>query len=316
MSIIKEKLIESSPRPVTIQETEIILSQMKNSICKIYKCNGTGFFCNIIFQNFDFKVLITNYHIIDKKYIKDNKIIKISLNDEKEKKDIELNKRKIYFNNKYDITIIEIKNSDNINVDYLKLDEKIFEDNSEFYYGNKSIYLLHYPNQDKASVSYGIIKKIDNDNGNINHICSTLHGSSGSPIMNLSKNTIIGIHLGTSKFDFNIGLFIKNPINEFIQNEYKNILDNNNTTNIENNDKNIKSSKNELNYKQINKMNNKYEKNKNLNPIIKIIQKEDKSKSDNKIINKKNNDKIFKNRFLDHQINIIILKEKNYLMKI
>ena len=34
----------------------------------------------------------------------------------KRKKDIELNKRKIYFNDKYDITIIEIKNSDNINI--------------------------------------------------------------------------------------------------------------------------------------------------------------------------------------------------------
>ena len=310
MSIIKEKLIESSPKPITIQGTEIILSQMKNSICKIYKCNGTGFFCNIIFQNFDFKVLITNYHIIDEKYIEDNKIIKISLNDEKEKRDIELNKRKIYFNNKYDITIIEIKNSDNINVNYLKLDEKIFEDNSEFYYENKSIYLLHYPNQDKASVSYGITKKIDNDN--INHLCSTLPGSSGSPIMDLSNNTIIGIHSGASKFDFNKGWFIKNPINEFIQNEHKNRLDNNNIINITNNDKNIKSSKNEINYKQINKMNNKYENKKNINPNIKIIQKEDKIKSDNKIINKRNNDKHFKstenkiyNRFLDHQINII-----------
>ena len=203
MSIIKEKLIESSPRPVTIQGTETILSQMKNSICKIYICDGTGFFCNIIFQNFDFKVLITNYHIIDEKYIEDNKIIKISLNDEKEKRDIELNKRKIYFNDKYDITIIEIKNSDNINVNYLKLDEKIFEDNSEFYYENKSIYILHYPNQDIASVSYGITKKIEN--GNINHLCSTLPGSSGSPIMDLSKNVIIGIHSGASKFDFNKG---------------------------------------------------------------------------------------------------------------
>jgi len=132
MSIIKEKYIESSPIPVTIQNTETILSQMKNSICKIYKCNGTGFFCNIIFQNFDFKALITNYHVINKKYIEDNKIIKISLNDEKEKKDIELDKRRIYFNDKYDITIIEIKNSDKIKVNYLKIDEKIFEDNSNY----------------------------------------------------------------------------------------------------------------------------------------------------------------------------------------
>jgi hypothetical protein len=94
MSIILEKLIETSPKPATIQDTEIILSQMKNSICKIHKRNGTGFFCNIKFQNFEFKALITNYHVIDKEYIKNNKIIKISLNDEIEKKDIEINNRK------------------------------------------------------------------------------------------------------------------------------------------------------------------------------------------------------------------------------
>ena len=86
MSYNKEQLIESSPKPVTIQGTETILSQMKNSICKIYKCNGTGFFCNILFQKVNFKALITNYHLINKKYLEDNKIIKISLNDEKNKK--------------------------------------------------------------------------------------------------------------------------------------------------------------------------------------------------------------------------------------
>ena len=103
--------------------------------------------------------------------------------------------------------------------------------------------------------------------------------------MDLSKNTIIGIHTGASKFDFNKGYFIKNPIIEFIQNERKNKLDNNN--------KDIKSSKNVLINKQINMINNKYVHEKNLNPMIKIIQKEDKSKSDNKIINKKIIIKIF-----------------------
>jgi len=215
MSYIKEKLIESSPKPVTIQGTETILSQMKNSICKIYKCNGTGFFCNIIFQNFNFKALITNYHLIDKKYIEENKIIKISLNDEKEKKDIkELNKRKIYFNDKYDITIIEIKNSDNINANYLELDEKIFEDNSKFYYENKSIYILQYPNQDKASVSYGIAKKIEKDE--INHLSSTLPGSSGSPILNLNNNKVIGIHIGAQKeINMNLGTLLRKPLKQF-----------------------------------------------------------------------------------------------------
>jgi len=233
MSFIKEKLIESSPRPVSIESTEKILSQMKNSICKIYKCNGTGFFCKISFKNKNFKALITNSHLINKEYIKNNKIIKISLNDDKEEKDLELNKRKIFFSEIYDIAIIEIKNSDNINASYLELDENIFKDNSEFYYENNSIYVLHYPNMSKASVSYGIIKQIMNFN--IYHTCCTEPGSSGSPIMNLLNNKVIGIHKEASRFNFNIGSFIKNPINKFILNEGRS-KSNKNIINIISND--------------------------------------------------------------------------------
>ena len=135
--------------------------------------------------------------------------------------------------------------------------------------------------------------------------------------MDLSKNTIIGIHAGSSIFECNKGYFIKNPIIEFIQNESKNKLDNN-ITNIINNDKDIKSSKNILNNNQKNEINNKYKNKKNLNPINKFIQKEDKSKSDNKVIDKINNDKNFKSnenksyikdkeleRFLEDQIRLI-----------
>ena len=205
--IINEHLIKSSPLPVSIEGTEKILSQMKNSICKIYKCNGTGFFCNILHNNDNFKALITNYHVINEKYIKDNKIIKISLNDDKEEKDLELNNREIYLNEEYDITIIGIKNSDKINANYLELDDNIFKDNSEFYYENNSIYILHYQNRDKALVSYGIINKIeDND---ISHNCCTQGGSSGSPIIYLLNNKVIGIHKGYLKSGSNLGTFIK-----------------------------------------------------------------------------------------------------------
>lgn len=43
----KESYIENYPIPITIEDTQIILEQMKNTICKIYKNNGdkgTGFF--------------------------------------------------------------------------------------------------------------------------------------------------------------------------------------------------------------------------------------------------------------------------------
>jgi hypothetical protein len=239
-----EKLIETSPKPVTIEETEKILFQMKNSICKIYKCNGTGFFCNISYKNGFFKALITNHHIIDEMYIKNNQIIKISMNDDKVELDIEIKNRKIYLSEKYDTTIIEIKNSDNINVNYLELDDNIFKNSSEFYYEKSSIYVLQYPNMNKASVSYGILKKIENNS--ITHTCCTQPGSSGSPILNLFNNKIIGIHREGTNFNYNKGSFIKNPINDFIQNGSHNNL-NNNIINENNNVKPNNIGNNELN---------------------------------------------------------------------
>ena len=219
-----EKSIEYSPKPITIEGTEKILFQMKNSICKIYKCNGTGFFCNIPYKNGFFKALITNHHIIDEIYIKNNQIIKISMNDDNVEIDLEIKNRKIYLSKEYDTTIIEIKTSDNINVNYLELDNNIFKNNSEFYYEKSSLYVLQYPNMNKASVSYGILKIIENDS--IAHTCWTHPGSSGSPILDLLSYKIIGIHREATNLNYNKGSFIKNPINDFIQKESQNKLNN------------------------------------------------------------------------------------------
>jgi surface protein len=107
-----------------------------------------------------------------------------------------------------------------------------------------------------ASVSYGIIKQIMDFN--IYHTCYTEPGSSGSPIMNLLNNKVIGIHKEASRFNFNIGSFIKNPINKFIQNEDKSKSDNN-IIKIMNKEKNIKLSKTKIsNNNIINELNNKY----------------------------------------------------------
>lgn len=50
---------------------------------------------------------------------------------------------------------------------------------------------------------------------NINHICNTDHGSSGSPILSLKSLKVIGIHYGTPKnFNYNTGTFIKVALTE------------------------------------------------------------------------------------------------------
>ena len=71
----------------------------------------------------------------------------MSLNEEKGTIKLDLSiERKTFFNKNYDITLIELKDGDKIK-DYLELDHNLFQDNSEIIYKNKSIYLLHYPNE-------------------------------------------------------------------------------------------------------------------------------------------------------------------------
>ena len=235
--IVNERALDLYPKPVTIEGTNIILEQMKKCICKIENKigNGTGFFCYIPYENKKLEVMITNNHIINEEIIKNEKILKVTLNDNKEKKIINIEKRKIYTSIKYDTTIIPIiPEEDKIN-NYLEIDKEIFDENINIF--NKSIYLLQYPrilDEQKASVSYGIIKNIQ-DEYNIIHYCCTDYGSSGSPILRISNKKIIGIHKESiSRYKYNIGTLLKYPINEYLNNINKNEI--NMTINIEKKD--------------------------------------------------------------------------------
>ena len=151
--------------------------------------------------------------------IKNKKIIKLYLNDDSIEKEINFSfKRKVYTNKAYDTTIIEIlPKVDKIKIkNYLSFDEKI-SFNYSYYEGN-SIYVLQYPDGNEASVSFGIIKDLENVEykHQFKHLCSTKAGSSGAPVLNLKTNKIIGIHKGQYKNeDFNCGIYLKEPIKEF-----------------------------------------------------------------------------------------------------
>ena len=111
----KESMIKGSVDPVNLTGTEKILNQMKNCVCKIKigNINATGFFCKIPDINMNF--LMTNYHVIQETYVKKSNKINILVNDEKEALIIDLKiKREKYFNEQFDITLIEIKENDNI----------------------------------------------------------------------------------------------------------------------------------------------------------------------------------------------------------
>ena len=245
MDTEKEKLLKVYPNPISITQTKIILEQMKENICKIYLKdggNGTGFFCEIPFPDEDnlLSVLITNNHVINETYLNEEQKIVVSINNIGNEiiRKIELTNKKKYTNKDYDITIIEInEDKEQIN-NFLKLDSKIMSENCEDTFVGNSIYTIGYPNDEEVKVSYGILKsrELDNEFGFI-HLCSTESGSSGSPILNLKNNKVIGIHKECSKnFNFNKGSFLKLSIQEFIsKNLNNNNIINNNINKNENN---------------------------------------------------------------------------------
>ena len=115
-----------------LKQIEIILMQMKKSICMIIgKSTGTGFFCRINYENKDIPCLITSYQVIDDEYIKENKKIEISLNDNVINEDIILREEDIIYiskENEYDLIIIKLKEEQEYkkNINYFK---KIFKNN-------------------------------------------------------------------------------------------------------------------------------------------------------------------------------------------
>ena len=212
---------------LSIEGTKNILEQMKNCVFKIFSENevkGTGFFCNIPYQDITIPVMITNYHIINLDYIKNYKNIKIILDDDKEERTIKINnKRLIYTNEEYDVTIIEIIPFKDRIFNFMELEEKIFENESNIIYNKEYIYTIHYPLLEKVFVSYGKINNIKEFN--IIHDCFTDKFSFGAPICNILTNKIIGILKEESKsHNQNYGTFLKNPINDFINKNIKYII--------------------------------------------------------------------------------------------
>ena len=115
----------------------------------------------------------------------------------------------MYSDKEYDITIVEIKPEEDKIDDFMELDDNIFnEDTFNISYSKHSIYIIQYPNGEKAKVSYAIIKEMDKNN--IFHFCCTEKGSSGAPIINLLNHKIIGIHKkGSSEKEINVGTNLK-----------------------------------------------------------------------------------------------------------
>ena len=234
MLVQKEGFLAGYPNLFSYNCIKEIINQMENSVCKIKidsNLIGTGFPCKIPFPTEKelLPVLITNNHIINEIALneKDKKIF-IKIGKEKQKI-INLNNRKKYTNKDYDITIIELKESDRIN-NYLELDDAIInyiikndERNEE--YEDETIYIIQYA-EGMLSASSGVLQGINRGDAydyNFRHNCCTRNGSSGSPILNL-KNKIIGIHKEGHSNNYNIGSFLNYAIKEFISENKSEVL--------------------------------------------------------------------------------------------
>ena len=310
----KEKYIQNSLEPVSIDSTEIILNQMKTCICKIHKngIKGTGFFAKLPYKKDNLSVLITNNHILGENEIKNGKNISISLNNEKTFKTIKINsKRKRYTNEILDVTIIEIKEDiDNIS-DFLNLDDQIlsnyylYSDENDInclndIYKNESIYLLNYIKGKEIFASYGLLTSITESK--INHKCNTDTGSSGSPIILLKNHKVIGVHYGSpiyNNFSFNFGTLILKPIIEFQQISNNNILVIKKTNILKKNE--IQSNKIINEEKKLDEFKHYINQNYEKTPIVKS--------SDNKII--KYNGKTLIERFENNLTNIFFDEDEN-----
>ena len=213
-------LINNYPGIISSKQLSLIIEQLRKCICKVYRDKNmfsTGFFCFIPYNNKKLPVLIVNNHLIDEDYIKNNGVILLTSNENE--KEIKINikdNRIIYTNKELDITIIEIDPDTDSIYNYLELDKDLF--NEEKLFIDKSIYAI----QCDKRVSFGILKFIDDYK--IKHLCGTECGSGGCPIMDLSRGTIIGIHVGSiPKSNYNIGTSLKYPIKNFID-KYKDYI--------------------------------------------------------------------------------------------
>ena len=241
----KESILLGYPKFICFECSKNINEQMERNICKVKigKEQATGFFCKIPFPDKDhmLSVLIMSNHL-HKDTKLSNQEISMYIESEKEIKKLNRSGRKFYTDKEYDVTIIELKEADNI-TNYLELDDIIINDiikdeNKIIKYIDETIYIIQYP-EGKLSVSYGVLNQIYEDKKyNFNHKCCTTGGSSGSPILN-TKNKIIGIHKEGNN-NFNIGTFLNYPIKDFIRQffygkSYKSNYINNSNASINNN---------------------------------------------------------------------------------
>ena len=242
MSDELESRLAEFPKQISFQCNNKIIDQMEKCTCKIKYGNeqGTGFFTKIpISKQDEFVPVLVLCNHTHKEKLEEKDVISVIIQSEKDIKKIDINGRKKYTSKMYDVTIIELKDKDNISPShYIELDDRVIEDireeneddNNNGKYIDETIYITQYPDAE-LSVSFGIVKaRCEDKKYDFRHLCCTTHGSSGSPIL-LLNNKVIGIHKKGNRA-YNLGTFLNYPIIEFIRQNYGSNKDEIKTENI------------------------------------------------------------------------------------
>ena len=218
------------------------ITKFEKCVCKIklFKGNNlliktaTGLFCHIPSKNLN--VLITNYHIINKDFLEQEKELKIYIeyDEMQEEKIINLKTERLKYTDKIlDATVIEILDEDLID-NFIEVDEE-FINNKKFI--NETVFNLQFPKGKQLKASFGKIIELTDEGRQFKYDVGTEDGSSGSPIILANEYKIIGMHRGTLKtqnnnytnYDTkeNIGIYLDKIINsipELSRTENKNII--------------------------------------------------------------------------------------------
>ena len=181
---LKQKCIKYYPKSFPISALNIIQNQSKKCICKIFLKSGgigTGFFCKIPFPtslNLLAVLITTNHNLEEENIIPGEKIDFLINNCEKSILIDETRKTYTYEGEEGDITILEIKEEDGLEIEsFLDIDNSKNDFNPEDYKEN-NIYIIHFPNGQNVQYSIGIIKYAKENNEEILHTCDTKYGSS------------------------------------------------------------------------------------------------------------------------------------------
>ena len=225
--------MDDYPQSATMKQTKLIYNQMNDSFYKIQgKDNklGIGLFSKIKIKNKMILILMTNYHLIDEKFIENNFGIKIKINNEFQFINFS-DKRLNYINKEYNLSIIAIEENKKINLNYLEIDDSLYDSQSQIQLNKETIYILNNNKKNQVSVSYGIIRNINKFD--ISCSCNIKSNGIISPIFNLNSNRLIGIYINNSKI-FVKGLFFKYIIIYFTEliNLHKDIFEVKNEINI------------------------------------------------------------------------------------